>query len=77
MDNKINATIEKINLKNSHPNLSYLWKRNIIEKKNNLLKTLQDCDNLFDNLNDKPDLDFNTILTMIFIKQNMINDLNE
>lgn len=76
MDHNFNALIDKLSNNTTHPNLSKLWKEYILLKKENLENAILECDNLFNSLDDLPDLNYDTMLTAYFIKSNILNDLN-
>jgi len=76
MDSRFNAIITKLETPQNKSNLSKFWKTYLIEQKNKLDQSISKCEKVF-NENNNHDLDYNTILTMYFLKSNMLNDLNE
>lgn len=75
MDQRFNAIINKLETDQKQPTLSVFWKDYLTFQKNKLEESITKCEKIFKKNNTR-DLDYNTILTLYFLKTNMLNDLN-
>tara|TARA_Y100000992_G_scaffold285063_1_gene235714 strand:+ start:398 stop:628 length:231 start_codon:yes stop_codon:yes gene_type:complete len=76
MDQRFNAIINKLKTTQKQTTLAIFWKDYLTHQKNKLEESIAKCEKIFKE-NDTHDLDYNTILTLYFLKTNMLNDLNE
>lgn len=76
MDQRFNAIINKLETTQKQTTLAIFWKDYLTRQKNKFEQSITKCEKIFEN-NNNHDLDYNTILTLYFLKSNMLNDLNE
>jgi hypothetical protein len=68
MDSLFNEIIDKLNeKKETHPNLTFLWKKQIEFKKKKLLESLNNCNKVLTLLNNACDLTTTNILTLYIL----------
>ena len=74
IDCKFNQLIKNIDDKysKSHPNIGKIWREYLIKKNNNMLKDIELCNSIFDNLinNEINDIEPMTILTLTALFNN-------
>lgn len=67
--------IEDLNkLKMSHPNLSNFWIEYMEKKKQMYQKANKNCQHFLNNIDKYPDFDNKTILTLMLIKNGLLNN---
>ena len=73
--NLYEKNIEELNkLKTTHPNLSSFWLEYMEKKEASYLKAHENCKQFLDNINKYPDFDNKTILTLMMIKNGLLNN---
>ena len=74
IDYKFSELIKNIDDKysKSHPNIAKIWREYLIKKYNNMLKDIELCNTIFENLrnNEISDIDPMTILTLTALFNN-------
>lgn len=77
MDNISNTLTRLETIKQTHPNIYYLWREYIVKKLDNLNSIIDTCNNTIDtiNINDQEDLDVDTIISL-FVLVDFFNNEN-
>lgn len=74
IDKNINSIIQNINTNyiHSHPNLARVWKEYLLKKTNNLLKDIQQCNDVLNDMHQTnvQDIDIKTIMTLSILFNN-------
>tara|TARA_A100001015_G_scaffold305303_1_gene397847 strand:+ start:575 stop:805 length:231 start_codon:yes stop_codon:yes gene_type:complete len=76
MDQRFNAIINKLETTQRQTTLADFWKNYLTLQKNNLEESITKCEKIFRE-NNIHDIEHNALVTLYFLKSNMLNDLNE